>query len=324
MTATQATAEGGHGPTLRQQESRAGPPPPLADLHRRDGGGRLPILWTIFIAFRDLRLRDIREVGIFGAGCTLENFIGVFTSRGFFDALLTTLIYSVVGTALAIGLGLVAALIVRAPFRGGPWCAPRCSCPTSPPSWRSRSCGRSCSTRTWASSTRSARTCSAGSEPIPFLSQRSSDVTIFGVALGIPTALLTRHRLPGVALLPVRVPLHPRPPPGGAGRPRRGGQGGWRVAAPALPLHPAAAALGSHRAAGRPALHLDLQRVRRHLPRSPAAGPAPRWCRSGSSTGSPAVATSARRRPSRSCSPASRDLPLPLLPVLRQDAEVSV
>ena len=78
----------------------------------------LPILWTIFIAFRDLRLRDIREVGIFGAGWTLENFIGVFTSRGFFDALVTTLIYSVVGTALAIGLGLVAALIVRAPFRG--------------------------------------------------------------------------------------------------------------------------------------------------------------------------------------------------------------
>ena len=57
----------------------------------------IPILWTIFIAFRDLRLRDLREVGIFGAGFTLENFIGVFTSRGFFDALLTTLIYSVVG-----------------------------------------------------------------------------------------------------------------------------------------------------------------------------------------------------------------------------------
>ena len=76
------------------------------------------ILWTIFIAFRDLRLRDIRDVGIFGADFTLENFAGVLTSRGFLDALLTTVIYSVVGTTPVIGLGLAAALIVRAPFRG--------------------------------------------------------------------------------------------------------------------------------------------------------------------------------------------------------------
>ncbi len=98
---TGAEAEGGNGrrgSTLRRQESRAGlvllSPTFIVVL----AVVVVPILWTIFIAFRDLRLRDLREVGIFGAGFTLENFIGVFTARSFFDALLTTLIYSVVGT----------------------------------------------------------------------------------------------------------------------------------------------------------------------------------------------------------------------------------
>ena len=42
----------------------------------------------------------------------------MLTSPGFVDALVTTLVYSVAGTACAIGLGLVAALALRQPFRG--------------------------------------------------------------------------------------------------------------------------------------------------------------------------------------------------------------
>ena len=42
----------------------------------------------------------------------------MLTSPGFVDALVTTLVYSVAGTACAIGLGLVAALALRKPFRG--------------------------------------------------------------------------------------------------------------------------------------------------------------------------------------------------------------
>ncbi len=49
---------------------------------------------------------------------SLDNFTNVLTSPGFLDALVTTLVYSVAGTACAIGLGLVAALALRAPFRG--------------------------------------------------------------------------------------------------------------------------------------------------------------------------------------------------------------
>jgi len=77
----------------------------------------LPILWTFSLAFQSVRLLNLRTTGVIGA-YSLDNFKAVLTSPGFFDALVTTLVYSVCGTACAIGLGMVAALALRAPFRG--------------------------------------------------------------------------------------------------------------------------------------------------------------------------------------------------------------
>ena len=77
----------------------------------------LPILWTFSLAFQQVRLLNLRQTGIIGS-YSLDNFVAVLTSSGFVDALVTTLIYSVAGTACAIGLGLVAALALRRPFRG--------------------------------------------------------------------------------------------------------------------------------------------------------------------------------------------------------------
>jgi multiple sugar transport system permease protein len=77
----------------------------------------LPILWTVSLAFQHVRLLNLRRTGFIGH-YTLDNFNNVLTSPGFVDALITTLIYSVAGTACAIGLGLVAALALRRPFRG--------------------------------------------------------------------------------------------------------------------------------------------------------------------------------------------------------------
>src|SRR5688572_26625883 len=192
MTANQATGGGGgQGPTLRQQESRAGllllSPTFIVVM----AAVVLPILWTIFIAFRDLRLRDIREVGIFGAGWTLENFVGVFTSRGFFDALLTTLIYSVVGTALAIGLGLVAALIVRAPFRGRTLVRASMLLPYVSPVVAVAVVWTVMLDPNLGIVNAFGEDVLGWEQAIPFLSERSSDVTILGVSLGIPTALLS-------------------------------------------------------------------------------------------------------------------------------------
>lgn len=76
----------------------------------------LPILWTVLLAFQRLRLLNLRS-GLFGT-FTLANFENVFGAGAFWGALATTLTYSVLGTASAIGLGLVAALALRRPFRG--------------------------------------------------------------------------------------------------------------------------------------------------------------------------------------------------------------
>ena len=192
MTATKAKAEGEQtGPTLRQQESRAG----LALLSPTFivvmAVVVIPILWTIFIAFRELRLRDLREVGFFGSGFTLENFIGVFTSRGFFDALLTTLIYSVAGTTLAIGLGLAAALIVRAPFRGRTLVRASMLLPYVSPVVAVAFVWAVMLDPNLGVVNAFGEDVLGWERAIPFLSQRSADVTIFGVSLGVPVALLS-------------------------------------------------------------------------------------------------------------------------------------
>jgi multiple sugar transport system permease protein len=77
----------------------------------------LPILWTFSLAFQQVRLLNLRTTGIIG-DYSLENFRSVLTAPGFVDALVNTLVYSVLGTACAIGLGLLAALALRRPFRG--------------------------------------------------------------------------------------------------------------------------------------------------------------------------------------------------------------
>jgi multiple sugar transport system permease protein len=45
----------------------------------------VPILWTIVIAFQDLRLRNLRS-RLFDFQLTLDNFETVLTSPGFLDA----------------------------------------------------------------------------------------------------------------------------------------------------------------------------------------------------------------------------------------------
>jgi multiple sugar transport system permease protein len=77
----------------------------------------LPILWTVVLAFQDLKLIRLRTSGLFRAP-TFENFADVFGSPGFWDSLVTTLVYASGGTAASIGLGLVAALALRHGFRG--------------------------------------------------------------------------------------------------------------------------------------------------------------------------------------------------------------
>ena len=188
-----AAAKGGRsgrrGPTLAQQEARAGltllSPTLVVVLFMVV----LPILWTIVIAFQSLRLRNLRT-RLFDFSFTLENFQTVLTSSGFLEALKVTLIYSVVGTTLSIGLGLVAALVVRKPFKGRtlvrasmllPYVAPVVAVTfvwqimLDPELGIVNAIGADL--LGWES-------------PIPFLTQERGTISIFGFDLGVPTALI--------------------------------------------------------------------------------------------------------------------------------------
>ncbi|MFC7547872.1 carbohydrate ABC transporter permease [Plantactinospora sp. GCM10030261] len=78
----------------------------------------IPIVWTIVFAFQRVRLATLRKTGLFGAEFTMANFERVFNTPGFLDTLWTTVVYSVASTVGSIVIGLVAALVVRDPFRG--------------------------------------------------------------------------------------------------------------------------------------------------------------------------------------------------------------
>src|SRR4051794_38610964 len=150
----------------------------------------LPILWTVMLAFQRIRLINLRRAGFFG-DYTLANLDLVLTSPGFWSSLWTTLVYTIGGTFLSILFGLVAALALRAPFRGRtlvrasvllPYVAPVVSVTfvwqvlLSPQlglvnNWGTRFLG-------W-------------DRPIAFLSQREYSISVLGWHVTVPLALLT-------------------------------------------------------------------------------------------------------------------------------------
>jgi multiple sugar transport system permease protein len=114
MTARRTTAG---GRTLSQRDARAGLALISPTVLIITIVVILPIIWTISLAFQDVRLINIRQTGLFGS-YTLDNFRTVFGEREFWSTLWTTLLYTVGGTGTSLLLGLIAALALRQPFRG--------------------------------------------------------------------------------------------------------------------------------------------------------------------------------------------------------------
>ena len=90
---------------------RAGPrgPPGRLPADHAHGGhrlhdGRAADRVDHLVGFQQVRLLNLRQAGFIG-DYSLENFKNVLGSSGFVDALVTTLVYSVGGTACAIGPG---------------------------------------------------------------------------------------------------------------------------------------------------------------------------------------------------------------------------
>jgi multiple sugar transport system permease protein len=150
----------------------------------------LPVLWACLLAFQRVRLSSIRRLDILGGEYTLRNFDVLFSSSQFLDVIKTTLLFSILGTSGAIGLGLVAALLVRSSFRGRglvrgvmllPWVAPVVAIAFVWQVLLSPQLGFVNAVGTellgWDA-------------PIPFLSQEEGQLSLFGVSVGVPTALL--------------------------------------------------------------------------------------------------------------------------------------
>jgi multiple sugar transport system permease protein len=148
----------------------------------------LPILWTVMLSFQELQLIQLRYAGLFG-DYSLENFTEVLTSDGFWGSLLTTLIYSVFGTGLAVGLGLVAALALRRTFRGRglvravmllPYVAPVVAVTFV---WTVMLNPQFGIVNHWGTAL------FGWDEPIAFLSEGSAEVSLLGLTLDFPVAL---------------------------------------------------------------------------------------------------------------------------------------
>jgi multiple sugar transport system permease protein len=103
--------------TLKQQESRTGQLLLSPTVIIVVAVVILPIVWAVVLAFQRVRLINIRRAGLFG-NYTLDNFDRVFGSPGFWSSLWTTVVYTIGGTVGSIGLGLIAAVALRRPFRG--------------------------------------------------------------------------------------------------------------------------------------------------------------------------------------------------------------
>jgi multiple sugar transport system permease protein len=146
----------------------------------------LPILWTVSLAFQQVRLLNLRSTGIVG-DYSLENFSDVLGSRGFVEALVTTLVYAVGGTACAIALGLIAALALRTPFRGRGLVRAALLLPYVAPVVAAAFVWSTMLNPQFGIVNEAGTGLLGWEEPIAFLSSRSDDL----LGLPVPTALLS-------------------------------------------------------------------------------------------------------------------------------------
>ena len=150
----------------------------------------LPILWTFVLAFQDLRVIDLRRKGIFGS-FTLDNFAAVFTSPGFWTALRTTLLFSVVGTLGSIGVGLIASLALRCGFPGRTFVRASMLLPYVAPVVAVTFVWQTMLNPQFGIVNAVGTSVLGWDDPVAFLSQRSAPVSVFGLEIDVPVALLT-------------------------------------------------------------------------------------------------------------------------------------
>lgn len=150
----------------------------------------IPIVWSITLAFQRVKLINLGSTGVFSE-FTVQNFVNVVSAPGFLESIGTTVAYSVLGTFGSIAVGLIAALALRRAFRGRglvrslmllPYVAPVVAVAFV---WQTMLSPQFGFVNDWGQSFL------GWDEPIAFLSSRSNPLSLFGLEIPVPTALLT-------------------------------------------------------------------------------------------------------------------------------------
>ena len=150
----------------------------------------LPLLWSVLIAFQDLKLIQIGSASIFSE-LTIDNFVRVLTSGALWSSLGTTLVYTFGSVVLAVGLGLLAAMLVRKPFRGRTLVRAAFLLPYVAPIVAVTFVWRMMLNPEFGIVNEFGTGVLGWEEPIPFLSQAVARWDVLGLEVPIPTALLT-------------------------------------------------------------------------------------------------------------------------------------
>jgi multiple sugar transport system permease protein len=148
-----------------------------------------PVIWNLWLSFKPITLGDLRGESLLTLNTTLENFHKVFSDPDSGTVFVTTLIYTVLGSALSILLGLMAALLVHDEFPGRsvlrglfitPYIAPVVAVTFTWTFILDPQLGLI----NWLGVKRGLFT-----QPIPFLSQRWLELEVMGAHVPIPLAL---------------------------------------------------------------------------------------------------------------------------------------
>jgi multiple sugar transport system permease protein len=148
-----------------------------------------PFIWTIVIAFQRLRLIDLQNV--FDITLTLRNFQTVLGSPQLWDMVRTTLIYSIGGTVLSVGVGLLTALALRKTFVGRWFVRAVVLVPYVMPVVSAVLVWKTLLNPQFGPLNVFGMEVLGWDDPIAFLSERSHTFEILGFEVTVPIALLT-------------------------------------------------------------------------------------------------------------------------------------
>lgn len=150
----------------------------------------VPLIWSVLIAFQRMRLINVGRQGVF-ENLTVDNFVQAFTSGGLWSSLTTTFVYTVGSVIAAVGLGLIAAMALRRPFRGRTFVRAAMMLPYVAPVVAVAFVWRTMLNPEFGVVNAFGTSVLGWAEGIPFLSQATGQLDLLGLEIPVPTALLT-------------------------------------------------------------------------------------------------------------------------------------